>query len=107
MSEVVAFRRFPISSESYTSKIHGPSSGQDVFPQDPIKATIRTENGKNTGLLPVYRISPLGIQIDISPLDRVSWRDNLVPGSKLDLNVHIGINSYPFSGVVVLEQSLE
>ncbi len=98
MSQVVAFRRFETSTEAFSTSIHGPSYGLDVYANDPIKASFSTSTGTTRFEgLPVFRISPLGVQIDISSLSN----HHPEPGSKLDLSIHIGASIYPFNGVVV------
>lgn len=97
MSNVVAFRRFEDDQATSSKDIHTPSDGNEIYAGQGIEAEIRTPQGR-VGVFQVYRISPLGAEIDIT---ESAGKIDLIVGSDIDLNITIGKQICEFHGLVV------
>lgn len=102
MKEVVGFRRFSNDLAVYDSPIHFPSYPVDVRPDDAIKAWVKTlATPEFVGPISVYRISPLGIEIDMTSMKEEVNYPYLEVGSTLDLKVRVGNDESSFVGLIV------
>lgn len=107
MSNVLAFRKFAPVREDELDLLHGPVVPAEVYGTDPIVVSIKLANGISIENIPVYRISPFGVECDISGPRFQSAMNHILPGVSLDLDLKIGKNYSQSFGVVVATRHQE
>lgn len=81
--------------------VHSPMVPAEVYDGQPIRAQITSKNGTAvpSNSLAVYRLSPLGAEIDISGLELCG----IGVGSEIDLSIELAKQKCEFSGISVAE----
>ena len=108
MSDIISFRHFAPTSERTMAQIHSPFNPAEVYNGDPIVAqvTLRNSENKTSFELPVVRISPLGIELEL-PSDPQSSASQIINGTPIDLTVRISNQTSEFFGLVVVSRHPE
>ena len=89
------------------NNLHYPSNSAEVYKGEPFTAKIKfTDSSPYTNPVPLYRISPMGAEFDISDLDS-SLSTFLKMGSILDVEINMAGQRCPLTGVMVGNYHIE
>jgi predicted GNAT family N-acyltransferase len=105
MTQVVAMRSFAELAEKEKRSVHAPSNGSDVYAGQEFKAQLRIAGADReySSLLPIYRLSPLGAEIDVGSILGKEEFAALGRGAEVDVKIHIAKQVCEFFGLLVSE----
>ena len=101
MSNVLEFRKFAPPPEEEMRIIHSPFNPADVHSTDPLSAEVLVQASGFKSRFPVYRISPLGVELDCRSISGEDCSEMIKAGSQIDLRMQIGKHQSEFNGLVV------
>ena len=94
----IGIRPFNKLPEEGIVAVHDPLSPAEIYSGQLITACLRNRGDKDfTRQLPVYRLSPLGAELDVSSLPI----DQIKVGCEIDLRLDIGKQKCDFFGIAV------
>lgn len=99
MKIVIGVKEFTEEAIDSIANVHHPISPAEIYSGQPVTATLSDpENGKPIKwVLPVFRLSPLGAEIDITSLNNINYRI----GQEVDLQINVAKQRCNFHGITV------
>jgi predicted GNAT family N-acyltransferase len=108
-TRIVLPRKFPVLEGAELTEIHGNVKPLESYRSDKLSAIVSFDSlGKGTVTLPIYRISPLGVELEIqNAVISNGLAQVLKVGSRVNLSVTLGTHVSTFKGLTVATNHFE
>lgn len=107
MSDISNFRKFISIPEDQIEHIHGISKPAEVYETDNIFVTLKPIGATAETKFKVYRISPMGIEIEIPKTTNQEILQTIRPGAPVDLALFLGSLQSMFHGLIITSHHKE
>lgn len=105
MSNVTFLRENGVDNSFNFQELHGSITPENIYKTDPIEALISVKNGLFKIKVPVYRISPLGVECDITEIDLNNISFNV--GDDVELILSLGNQKTSYIGITIATKHIE